>query len=83
MQQYHSRYLLVRVQHLIVLRLAAVKVKIKKLLAVAKIAQKQLVTKMVKRLAIKIPQKLAIKNNFNHSIKYFNWIRVSNLNLNF
>jgi len=64
MQQYHSRYLLVQVRHLIVLRLAAVKVKIKKLLAVAKIAQKQLVTKMVKRLAIKIPQKLAIKNNF-------------------
>ena len=64
MQQYHSRCLLVQVQHLIVLRLAAVKVKIKKLLAVAKIAQKQLVTKMVKRLAIKIPQKLAIKNNF-------------------
>jgi hypothetical protein len=47
-----------------VLRLAAVKVKIKKLLAVAKMAQKQLVIKMVKRLAIKIPQKLAIKNNF-------------------
>ena len=64
MQQYHSPYLLVQVRHLIVLRLAAVKVKIKKLLAVAKIAQKQLVTKMVKRLAIKIPQKLAIKNNF-------------------
>ena len=64
MQQYHSRYLLVQVRHLIVLRLAAVKVKIKKLLALAKIAQKQLVTKMVKRLAIKIPQKLAIKNNF-------------------
>lgn len=64
MQQYHSRYLLVQVRHLIVLRLAAVKVKIKKLLAVAKIAQKQLVTKMVKRLVIKIPQKLAIKNNF-------------------
>ena len=64
MQQYHSRYLLVQVRHLIVLRLAAVKVKIKKLLAVAKIAQKQLVTKMVKRLAIKIPQKLVIKNNF-------------------
>ena len=64
MQQYHSRYLLVQVQHLIVLRLAAVKVKIKKLLAVAKMAQKQLVIKMVKRLAIKIPQKLAIKNNF-------------------
>ena len=63
MQQYHSRCLLVQVQHLIVLRLAAVKVKIKKL-HVAKIAQKQLVTKMVKRLAIKIPQKLAIKNNF-------------------
>ena len=64
MQQYHSRYPLVQVRHLIVLRLAAVKVRIKKLLAVAKIAQKQLVTKMVKRLAIKIPQKLAIKNNY-------------------